>query len=103
MDDSGNVLGISNDLALTRNSVDRFSNLLTTLISDKIGVEYSPYIKIKFKELNNEQICIVDVDPSPIPAFLLGDKGSEFYIRFGPTSRMLDAEGTHNYINLHWN
>ena len=102
VDDSGNVLGISNDLMLTRNSVDRFANLLTTLISDYIGVEYSPYIKIRFEGMNGEQICIVDVDPSPIPAFLLGDKGSEFYVRFGPTSRMLDVEGTHNYINLHW-
>jgi len=103
VEDNGNVCGIDKDLKSLKKSTDRFANLLTTLLTDYIGAEFSSQIKIRFESLDKKQICVVDVDPAPIPAFLRGEKGSEFFTRFGPTSRMLDAEETHSYINIHWN
>jgi hypothetical protein len=103
VEDSGHVCGLQNDLKRMHNSTDRFANLLTTLITDYIGAEFAYNIKIRFEPLDDQLVCVVDVDPAPIPAFLRGDAGSEFYNRFGPTSRMLDAEDTHTYINMHWN
>ena len=103
VEDNGQVYGLTNDLKTMQNSTDRFANLLTTLITDYIGAEFSSQIQVRFETLNGDKICVVDVDPAPIPAFLRGGKGKEFYNRFGPTSRMLDPEETVNYINMHWN
>jgi hypothetical protein len=102
VEDDGNVYGLENDLNTLNKSIDKFANLLATLITDYIGPEFSEQIKIRFETLNGSQVCVVDVDQSLIPAYLRGDKGSEFYNRFGPTSRMLDSEETVSYINMHW-
>lgn len=102
VEDDGSIYGISNDLKTLRNSTDRFANQLTMLITDYIGAEFSSQIKVRFEKLDGDQVCVVDVDPAPIPAFMRGDKGSEFYTRFGPTSRLLDAEDAHSYINMNW-
>jgi hypothetical protein len=102
VEDDGNLYGIAKDLTLMENSKDKFATLLTTLITDYIGAEFSPFIRYRFEALNSHDVCVVDVDSGPIPAYLRGDKGSEFYTRFGPTSRMLDTEETVSYINMNW-
>jgi hypothetical protein len=102
VEDDGNVCGLTYDLALTNKSPDRFSNLISTIISEEIGPEYAPLIKTRFETLDSNQVCVVDVYQSPQPAYLKGERGAEFYIRFGPTSRMLDTEEAMNYINMNW-
>jgi hypothetical protein len=103
VEDDGNVIGLEKDLGLLENSIDKFSTLLTSLISESIGPEFSPLIKIRFEEINSQQVCVVDVSQAPVPAFLSLDKGPEFYTRFGPTSRTLDMVETVNYISMRWN
>ena len=103
VEDNGAAYGLHNDLKLTQNSLDKYANLLTSLIIENIGAEFAGSFDIRFEDLFGEQVCVIDVEGAPIPAYMRGDKGSEFYIRFGPTSRMLDAEETVNYINMHWN
>ena len=103
VEDDGNVFGLEEDLARLRNSTDRFANQLVTLVTDYIGAEYAGYLDVSFEPVNGKQICRVDVSPAPIPAYLRGDRGQEFWIRFGPTSRSLDSEETVNYINMNWN
>jgi hypothetical protein len=102
VEDDGNICGLDNDLAITGNSIDKFANLISTLISEEIGVEFAPFIKIRFENLDGNQVCVVDVYQAPQPAYLKGDHGSEFYVRFGPTSRSLDTEEAINYINMKW-
>lgn len=102
VEDDGSLFGIEKDLDLLGFSKDKFGNLLATLIFDKIGAEYSPYIKTRFEALNGKEVCVVDVTHSSAPVYLSGDKGSEFYVRTGPTSHLLDAEETVNYISNRW-
>jgi hypothetical protein len=103
VEDDGNLIGLENDLNIIGKSVDKFATLLTSLINDHIGPEFSSLIKIRFENINEFLICAIDVTQSSIPTYLKIDKGEEFYTRFGPTSRTLGLEETVNYISMRWN
>lgn len=100
--DDGTILGIENDLKLQKNSFDKFLNHLTSLITDLIGAEFSPHIKIRFDDVEAKPLCVVEVQPASDPAYYKGDKGSELYIRLGSTSRQLDAKEAFSYIRRRW-
>ncbi len=103
VEDDGNIFGLEEDLARLNHSTDRFANQLVTLVTDYIGAEFSNDINVDFEAVDGKQVCRVDVSPAFIPAYLRGNRGKEFWIRFGPTSRILDSEATVNYINKNWN
>lgn len=102
VEDNLHVCGIENDLILTENSPDKFMNLLATLISDYIGVEYADLVKIDIEQVQEKNICRIEVDRSLIPAYLTFEGQKEFFIRMANTSRSLDLEETVKYINAHW-
>lgn len=102
VEDNLHVCGLENDLILMENSTDKFMNLLATLISDYIGVEYADLVKIGVEKVQEKDICRVDVDRSLIPAYLTFEGLKEFFIRMANTSRSLDPEETVKYINAHW-
>ena len=100
--DDGKILGIEKDLNICNHSQDKFSQLLSSLIIDYIGIEYTPFIKFKFEKIDGKIICIVDVEKSFEPSYLITPKGKEFFVRVGTTSRSLDPSQTHDYISAHW-
>lgn len=102
VEDNMQVCGLANDLPLTDNSKDKFMNLLATLISDTIGVEFANLIKISIETVEDVEVCRVDVDRSLIPAYLTFDGQKEFFVRMSNTSRSLDPEETVKYITAHW-
>jgi predicted HTH transcriptional regulator len=102
VEDDGNVYGLENDLVLVNKSPDKFANLVTSLLTEEIGGEFASFIRLRLEQLNGQQICVVDVTAAKEPVYIKGERGSEFYIRFGPTSRMLDTEEAVNYISMHW-
>jgi hypothetical protein len=102
VEDNGDFFGLANDLSTIQNSTDKFMNLVSTLITENIGAEFAPFIKIRIEPIDGKQVCVVDVYQAPQPAFLKSEKGTELYIRFGPTSRLLDTEEAVNYINMNW-
>ncbi len=103
VEDNGDVLGIDLDLStLKKKSVDGFEQLLTDIIRDRIGVEYARFVKIRFAEIDENTICAVDVEKSPEPVFMEDSKGTMFFIRHGNTTRSLDPEEMHRYIQMNW-
>ncbi len=103
VEDDGSVLGLDRDLALVNQSRDRFERLLVDLISESIGVAIVQCYRIRFEDVEDKSVCIIDVERSPEPVFVK-ESGKEkmFYIRAGNTSRCLDSEETHKYIEMHW-
>jgi len=101
-EDDGNPIGVARDLSLVGGSKDKFANLLASIFTEYIGAEYSPYIKIRFEETEGEIVVVVDVKKSSSPAYVRGERGAEFYTRFGPTTRLLDPEETVSYIDMSW-
>lgn len=103
VEDNGNLFGLERDLEnLNRKDEDGFLQELSSAIHEFIGSGYSPYIKIRFEQLNSHKVCVVDVERSSEPAYFRGPNGQEFYARLASTSRKLDAEETVRYIQANW-
>jgi hypothetical protein len=102
VDDDGSVVGLDRDLSLTANSRDRFEQLMASLIFERIGPVFAPFTTARFEEADGKLVYVVDVERTPEPAFLRTEKGREFFVRIGNTSRSLDHEETHRYIETHW-
>lgn len=101
--DDGSIIGIEKDLkTLRKKDSDGFQQLLIHLITNYLGAEYIPYIKINFEKIRGKQICIVKVDSSPQPVFVKEQNTKEFYIRAGNLTKLLNSEEAHNYIQMHW-
>jgi len=103
VEDDGNVLGLDRDLKLIKGSLDRFEQLLVSLISDKMGVGYAHFFKIRFEPVDDKQVCVVDLEPARDPVFVQTDKGTQFFVRVGNTTRSLDGEEQHDYLEARAN
>lgn len=108
VEDNGSIFGLRKDLKsgkLKKPDLDGFQLLLSSLINEHVGAAFIPYIKIRFENLNGEDVCIVDVNRSSEPAYLRNAKGTdkvEFYVRFASTSKRLNTEETVSYIHSNW-
>lgn len=103
IEDDGNIIGLEQDFKTLRNpTTDAFQQHLINLIVEFIGVEFTSYVKIRFEDLEDHQICVVEVDPAGGPAYLKAQAGAQFFVRAGNTSRSLDPEETTAYIQVHW-
>ena len=102
VEDDGSIYGLEQDLALLKNSRDRFAQHFANLVRTNLGPQYAPLIQGRFEEVDGKVVYVVDVKPAPEPVFLKGDKGKEFFCRFGTTTQRLDPEETHGYIKMHW-
>jgi hypothetical protein len=103
VEDNGHIFGISKDLMLTENSVDKFLNLVNMLICDNIGPEYASQVKTRLDSVDEGQVCIIDIEKSLIPAYLNTYNQKEFFVRMNNTTRSLDPEETVKYINQNFN
>ena len=102
VEDNGDIYGLEEDLKLVGGSLDRFQQLLSSLIVDYLGAAVSPFIQIRFEDIKGKTICVIDVDKAPEPVYLKGERGKEFHVRVGSTTRALDPEQTVAYINNNW-
>jgi hypothetical protein len=102
VEDDGHILGLERDLQVVQGSQDRFEQTLMNLVSDRIGAQFSPFIKVRFEQTDEQTVCVVDVDRAPEPVFMDGPRGKEFYTRLGNTTRALDPEETVSYVQMNW-
>ncbi len=103
VNDDGEIISIEKDLStLKKKNLDGFQLLIIDLISKYIGKEFANYIKIRFENLNDVEVCVITVKNSPNPVFFKSPDKKEFYIRFGNSTRFLDSEETYKYIEDHW-
>ncbi len=103
VEDNGNAHGITQDLrSFGKPTTDTFEQTLLNLVAEHIGAGLGAILKVRFEQADGTTVCRVDVAPSSEPAYLSTQRGKEFFIRVGNTSRALDAQETVSYINSHW-
>ena len=102
VEDDGRIYGLDRDIVLTNRSRDRFEQLLVALIADSMGAATAPYFRVRFEDVDERSVCVVDVERTPEPVFMNTAKGSAFYIRVGNTTRGLDHEETLKYVEANW-
>lgn len=101
--DDCTVLGIKYDLkTIGRKDRDGYEQMLHQVLTNALGAEFSQYQHVSFEESEGETVCIVRVDPSPEPVYLMHKGSKEFYVRVGNTTRSLDMQAAHDYISMHW-
>jgi CheY-like chemotaxis protein len=99
VEDDGKIFGLSKDLdCLSNRNLDQFERHLVQLIETSIGKKFLPYLKLRFVKINEQDVCGVYVRKSPQAAFLKSEKGIEFYIRSGNSTRSLNIQEFHDYL-----
>lgn len=101
--DDKKVMGIEKDIeSLPKKNPDSFIRHLTQIINQKIGINYSRYIKIKIVKYLDKLICKIDVNPSLEPSYLKKKEEDEFYIRIEALTKALKLSEAVRYIEMHW-
>ena len=96
-------MGIEYDYkTLQKNDRDGFELHLTQLISNYIGKERCLNVNISFHQLDSKDICMIQVEPSPKPAYVKEGSESKFYIRTGNQTQPLGIKESIEYIQEHW-
>ncbi|GEM_PF-2111577 len=101
--DSKEVLGLEKDmLTLPKPDSDGLQQLLVSIITNYIGVEFTSFTKIAFLKFSGKIILKIDIEKASSPVFLKDSNRKEFYIRAGNTTRPLDIEEAYHYIARNW-
>lgn len=102
--DSGEILGINSDIATLKNqNTDGFLLQLTQVINDYLGKENHQFANVSVVKINDEQICLVDIERNPDPVYVKNKDGKEeFYIRSSASSQPLSIREANEYIRSHW-
>jgi len=104
VNDDGEIVGIENDVkTLSKKNLDGYELHLNSVIASSIGPEYTPFINICFDEFEDKKVCIIEIESSTHPIFIKNNDRREFYIRQGNSTRLLDSEETHKYIEIKFN
>lgn len=99
VEDNGQIFGLQSDLNCLKNgSLDKFERHLTELIQNKIGKRFLAYIRIRFTQMEEKDVCGIYIRKSDRRALLNSDKGVEFYIRTGNSSRTLKVPEIYDYF-----
>lgn len=105
VDDEGNVLGIDRDYSTLgkKQSKDEFQQKLVEIINNYVGKEFHQFISIKVEEIDQKDVCIVEISNSNMPAFINNNSKEEFYIRASSSSQPMSIRESNDYIISHWN
>jgi predicted HTH transcriptional regulator len=103
LSDEKDVVGIENDYRVIRNqNRDGFENHLLSLVSNCIGNYYLQYVSFVFHNVLGKDLCQVNIQSCPKPAFLNNGDKQEFYVRTGNNSRPFAISEASDYIREHW-
>lgn len=103
VDDTGEVLGLDNDLkTFGEKGKDGFLLHFDNLINSYLGKEYQADINSMFHNIDGKDVFIVEVISSSKPVFLSKDGTKLFYVRNAASSQPYDMSEAFEYINKHW-
>lgn len=100
--DDGTVRGIEHDLRALRRGRDEFQLALQKIVRAYLKVEYLNYLSISFESVEDKTVCVVSIEKSPEPVYLLYKEENEFWVRLGNATHRLDLPAAMRYINSHW-
>lgn len=86
VDDDGNILGTEAD---NFENEDKCRLHFKNLINRHIGPEFSRFIHLKVRELQEKVVLVIECERVRKPVFLSIGKNEDFYVRSGPSSLKL--------------
>ncbi len=103
-DDEGKVTGLKNDYeTLAKKNRDGFENHLNMLVKTMLGIKFANYIHCRFDYFDDNEACVVSVDPSHKPAYIHNSEGKEeFFVRMGNSTQPFSMSEAEEYIKTRW-
>ncbi len=97
--DQGEILGLEEDYQRCKpQSKDGFEQLLFRKVRDNIGTSFAAIVDLKFVNIKDKEICVVDIPPASEPAYLTDkNKESIFYLRTGNSTASLNVKEATEY------
>ena len=106
VDDNATPLGIQPDLDMKRWTTEQYVRHLTSRIGEEFGSAAATCTHIGIETVKGLEICVVEVDPSPDPVWLLksGKSGKRkvFYVRSSNSTRELSGPDFVSYYRKRW-
>lgn len=101
--DSRKPLGLHYDYqTLQRKDSDGFENHFTQVFNAMIGPEFRHLVKLWFYNIEECDMCIIQVALSPRPVYLRLNESERFYIRTGNIITDLKFSEVESYMRSHW-
>jgi len=101
--DDGNILGLEADYnTLHRKDSDGFTQMITSLISSKMGTPACRLVRILFHKQEGKEVCRIIVLPSPVPVYVSEEGQARFYVRTASGTREMDVQEAMTFIKLRW-
>lgn len=96
-------MGLQNDYqTLQRKDSDGFENHFTQTFNAMVGPEFRHLVKLWFHKVNDQEVCIIQVIPSPRPVYLKVNDSERFYVRTGNITTDLKFSEVEAYTRSHW-
>lgn len=106
VDDNATPLGIQPDLEMRGWNTERYVRHLTDRIGEEFGSSATTCTHIRIEMVKDLEICVVEIDPSPDPVWLLkaekSGKRKVFYVRTNNSTRELDGPQFISYFKKRW-
>jgi hypothetical protein len=106
--DDGVTLGLSSDLATlgSKANKDGFELFLRQHLDKTLSIPTAGVVRVRFEEVNDEDVCIVTVAASGKPVFAKPHEGgqghTEFWVRIGNATKQLHGDDLIHYRDEHW-
>jgi hypothetical protein len=94
--DSGEVLGLQAD-GFTNE--DKMGLHLVSLIRDRIGEVFLPYVHQHFDDMDEQRVLAIRCEKGPKPAYLKDGQIHRFYVRGGNSTAELSGSSIIEYVN----
>ena len=99
VDDDGNTLGLENDFkTLKHKNKDGYEREIFRIISKQLGHKACFSNHVSFYNLNEKEICVVDIEPSKEPVYVNDGTSTTFYVRTGNATYPLTVKETVDYL-----
>jgi hypothetical protein len=103
VDDDGSILGLEADYnTLHRKDSDGYTQMITSLITTKMGTPACRLVRILFHKHEGKEVCRIIVLPSPVPVYVSDEGQSRFYVRTASGTREMDVQEAMTFIKLRW-
>lgn len=104
MSDKGEPLGIERDYETLghRQNADGWEQHLRNVLNAYLGKEIAAMVELSFADYQGKTVAVLRAEPSTKPVFLVDGANTEFHVRSGNTTQMLDVKETQEYIAMHF-
>jgi hypothetical protein len=105
INDHGDVIGLSRDFETfgsDKQNIDGFELQLRSIVKKYLGGTFEKYLSVTFPNLDGNTICMISIQSSGKPVFVMNEGREEFYVRIGNSSIPKNRQEQSEYERLHW-